>query len=565
MKSLRMRWTAAAATAALCLASVATAGAASGKPARPWQDRFVWLFGMNLLRDADWAEMTNLVCAAAAAGYNGAVLSAGLDTMSRKPPEFAERLRRLDRLCKAQGLELIPSLFSVGYAGGLLAHNPHLAEGLPVRDAPFAVSRGWARFLPDPAVRIRDGGFEEAKGGRFPAFAFHDRPGTVSFVDERVRHGGRRALRMENFSADPHGHGRVMQEVALRPWRCYRMSVWVKTENLQPASAFRMLVLAGKRNLAPRSFNLPSTGDWRRLSMIFNSLDYSKARVYAGVWGGRSGRFWIDDWRLEEIGPVNVLRRPGTPVTVRSAATGRLYEEGRDYAPLADPKFNLYRPDHEPARLRLLPGGRIREGERLLVSWYHPMIINRSQITACMAEPEIYRIWDREAAALAKVVRPKAFLLSMDEIRMGGSCARCAGRDMGELLGECVARQRGILRRRFPGARLYVWSDMFDPNHNARGDYYLVRGSFAGSWKHLPKDIVVAVWGGAPRKASLKFFADRGFQTLVACYYDAADLGETRGWAAAARSLPGVRGFMYTTWRRKYGLLRPFLEAVSAP
>jgi hypothetical protein len=41
-------------------------------------------------------------------------------------------------------------------------------------------------------------------------------------------------------------------------------------------------------------------------------------RLYAGVWGGKDGRGWIDDWTVEEIGPLNVLRRPGTPATVRS-------------------------------------------------------------------------------------------------------------------------------------------------------------------------------------------------------------------------------------------------------
>ena len=27
-------------------------------------------------------------------------------------------------------------------------------------------------------------------------------------------------------------------------------------------------------------------------------------------------------------------------------------------------------------------------------------------------------------------------------------------------------------------------SDMLDPNHNAHGNYYLVQGDFAGSWKY---------------------------------------------------------------------------------
>ena len=66
------------------------------------------------------------------------------------------------------------------------------------------------------------------------------------------------------------------------------------------------------------------------MTLGFNSLDHDTVRVYLGVWGGRSGRFWVDDLRIEEVGLVNVLRRPGTPVVVRSETAGTVYEEGRD-------------------------------------------------------------------------------------------------------------------------------------------------------------------------------------------------------------------------------------------
>ena len=71
--------------------------------------------------------------------------------------------------------------------------------------------------------------------------------------------------------------------------------------------------------------------------MLFNSLDFDSVRLYAGVWGGKAGKFWLDDWTVEEVGPINVLRRPGTPVTVRSEDGTTTYAEGRDYAPLDRP------------------------------------------------------------------------------------------------------------------------------------------------------------------------------------------------------------------------------------
>jgi hypothetical protein len=206
----------------------------------------------------------------------------------------------------------------------------------------------------------------------------------------------------------------------------------------------------------------------------------------------------------------------------------------------------------------LSPGSRIQEGERLRVSWYHSLAINNGQVSVCMAEPELYEIFDSEAKLLAQRLHPKHVLLNMDEIRMGGTCAACRGRNMGELLGECITKQTQILRKYMPGVEVLIWSDMLDPNQNAHGNYYLVEGDYNGSWKHIPKDLTIAVWGGEPRAASLKFFADEGFAMLVACYYDADNLKDVKGWLQLAEPTPKVRGLMYTPWQKKYELLPAF-------
>jgi hypothetical protein len=533
-------------------------------PAAPYADRFVWIFGWNLNRDTDVPDITQVLEPAARHGLNGAVLSLGLDTLCKKSPDYFRRLEQVQRACETNHLEFIPAIFSVGYGGAALAHDRNLAEGVPVHDAPFLVKNGEARLVPDETVRLVNGGFEDFTGHRLKGFNFHDQPGEISFVDREIKHGGQAALRLANFTANAHGHGRVMQEIRVRPHRCYRVRLWVKTDGLRPASAFRTLALAGPRELAPRSFNLPATTDWRQLTMVFNSLGEEKVRLYAGIWGGQAGKVWLDDWSVEELGPLNVLRRPGTPVSVRNADGTGTYTEGRDYAPLVDPNYSPYNVDRAAPPLKTLPGGRIKAGQTLRVSWYHPMVINDSQITVCMAEPALYEIFEHEAKLLAERLRPRRVLLNMDEIRMGGTCAACRGRNMGELLGECITRQTQILRRHLPGAEIYIWSDMLDPNHNARGRYYLVDGDYTGSWKHVPKDLIMAVWGGAPREKSLRFCADEGFRTLVACYYDADDLNDVKRWLELAGRTPNVRGFMYTPWQKKYTLLPAFGDLLQA-
>ena len=533
-----------------------TAHAASA----PYADRFVWVFGWNLDRDGDVTAISSLLDTASHHGVNGAVVSFGLDTLCKKSPVFFQRLDQIKQAGERNKIELIPAIFSVGYGGAALAHDRNLAEGVPVEDTLFAVQNAEARLVPDPVVQLANGGFEEFAGNRFKGFNFHDQPGEISFVDQQVKHSGRASLRLENFTANVHGHGRVMQEIRVHPRRCYRVSMWVKTQGLEPVSAFQVSLLAGNRSLAPRTFQLESTGDWRKLTLLFNSLNVDSVRLYAGLWGGKAGQVWLDDWTVEEVGPLNVLHRPGTPVTVRSEDGGMTYTEGKDYAPLDDQNYSPYRVDRPAPPLRLLPGGSIKDGQRLRVSWYHPMVVHDSQVTVCMGEPELYEIFDHEAKLLAERLHPRRVMLNMDEIRMGGTCRACRGRNMGELLGECITKQAQILRRHIPGVEIYIWSDMLDPNHNAHGDYYLVEGDYTGSWQHVPKDLIMAVWGGEPREKSLRFFAEQGFRTLVACYYDADDLNDVKGWIEAARPLANVRGFMYTPWQKKYELLPAFAD-----
>ncbi len=74
-----------------------------------------------------------------------------------------------------------------------------------------------------------------------------------------------------------------------------------------------------------------------------------------------------------------------------------------------------------------------------------------------------------------------------------------------------------------PKAQVVVWSDMFDPNHNAVNKYFLVDGSLEGTWKYLPKDIGIICWYFEHRQQSLDFFSGHGFKTYAAAYHDDPD------------------------------------------
>jgi hypothetical protein len=544
----------------------AEAGNSVGTSTTPRIYPYRWVYvSRTLSRDSDVADIKAIAKTASESGLNGMVLAAGLDRFDNQRPDYFARLEQVKQICKQNNIEIIPIIFSAGYGGAVLAVNKNLAAGLPVEDALFSVENGSANFVPSSTGRIVNPGFEQYQGNRFTGYAFHDRPGEVSFVDTQVFYSGRASLRFENFGNYEYGHARVMQELEVLPRRCYRLTCMVKTDSLEPEGAFRMSVLGpDSRDLAPWNPAVPATTDWRQVTMGFNSLGYDKVRVYVGVWGGKSGRFWVDDLNVEEVGLLNVLRRPGTPVTVRNEQTGAIYKENEDFAAITDPKLN-FRFDHDGPAIQILPTSQIRNGQRLRVSYYHGMAINRGQITICMSEPQVYEIWERQARLLHERLTANKYLLSMDEIRAGGTCQACKGRNltMAQILGDCVTQQVRILREVNPDAEVLVWSDMFDPNHNAHANYYLVDGDFTGSWNYIPKDLVIVCWYYQKRSESPAFFSSLGFRTFAGAYYDGDTLDNPRGWLDVLDKTPGACGIMYTTWRNKYELLAPFGRLVT--
>jgi len=527
-----------------------------------------WVYvSRNLQQDSHVEDFRHIAQVASAHGLNGVLLAASFDTIGRQSEAYFRRLAEVRRIAEERSLEIIPLFYSLGYAGGILSHNRNLAEGLPVRDAVFVTERGEARLLPDPDAAFVNPGFEDYSGNTARGYRFHDSPGVISFIDRDVFHSGSASLRFENFASNPNGHGRLMQEIQVKPHRCYRVSAWVKSEELQPASGFRIQVLtADGRALAPWDPRLPATTEWRKLVFGFNSATNTVVRIYAGMWGGKSGKFWIDDLSIEEVGLVNVLRRDGTPIRVAGESSGMVYEEGVDFAPIVDPQLN-FRFDHDGPPIRLLPGSRIREGERLLVSYYHGMSINNGQVAACMSEPEVHEILRHNARIIHAELAPKRWMLSVDEIRMGGSCQACKrrGLTMAQILGDHITQGFLMIRDINPDAEIWAWSDMFDPGHNARDHYYLVDGDYTGSAEYIPRDLGIVCWYYARRNESLAFFSGLGHRTLAGAYYDGDNLDNPKGWLEALARTPGAMGIMYTTWQNKYGLLAAFGDLVSKP
>lgn len=554
----------------LALATCVGARSAESSFARRW---FYAATNLQVDRSAD--ELIDLVGRAGKAGYNGLMLADyKLNVLGRVPDRYFANVRRLREAAEAAGVEIIPAVFSIGYSAGLLAHDPNLAEGLPVAAAPFVVVGREGRPIPPATPLYRNGGMEEADGDRLAGFAFQDDAGAGSFVDRSVSHQGRRSLRLAAAGDAP--NRRVMQTIAVEPHRAYRFSAWVKAQGLRPAASFRLLILGAGEGGRPLTFfegGVESTQDWKRIEVVFNSLDQSKVNAYVGLWGPSAGEVWVDDVSIEPLGLMNVLRREGCPLVVTSDDGNTLYEEGRDFEPVADPKLGRdpwdgeYSFAHEGPPIRLTAASRIRDGDALRVSWHHPIAVHGAQVMCCPSEPKVEAILRDQARRVNELFRPRTFFMSHDEIRCLNWDRSCLDRKLtpGAILAEDARRCVAILDEVAPGCEIVVWSDMFDPAHNAvPGPYYLVNGTLEGSWLGLPSRVTIANWNSGKAAESLAFFASRGHRQVIAGYYDVDDLSGFTPWHAAARGVRGVDGFMYTTWERKYRLLEEYGRAISA-
>lgn len=554
-------------------ASVGAMSACAQESPRPSYERRWFYARQNLLVKEQAETLITLINRASKVGYNGVVIADyKLSVLDDIGSHYFDHIRLVKQAAARAKMEIIPAIYPIGYSNGLLSHDPNLAEGIPVIDAPFVVRGNAATSQGAGKNLLINGGFEEiGRPDTFKNFAFQDNPGSATFADTKTVREGRTSLR---FAQDPSAQlRRIMQAASVRPHTAYRLSVWVKTHEAQGLGGFNLMAIGNPSGRVLTYVNtsaLQPSQDWKQLDVVFNSLDQSRVSCYVGLWNNATGSVWIDDLRLEEIGPINVLRRPGCPIRVRSEDGKTVYEEGRDFGRLEDPKLGrvpyagVYDYQHPAPPVTIPRGSRIRDGQAVHVSWYHPILIRGDQVVCCPSERATYDHLRDQTKRVNALFRPKTFFMSHDEIRVMNWCAACQSRKAtpGQILADNATRCVNLIREVRPDAEIVVWSDMFDPFHNAVDQYYLVNGSLKGSWEGLPREVTIANWYLGKSGQGLRFFSDRGHRQILAGYYDVDDLSNFQSWDAAAAGVKGVNGFMYTTWENRFELLEAYGRAM---
>ncbi len=510
-----------------------------------------WIYtARNLLIDKSVDDLEALMKTGSALGYDHLLLAdSKFSRLGELDQRYFRNVERVKQLAVKYHMEIVPTLFPVGYSNDILEQDVNLVEALSVKGTPLTV-HGGAAEVDDPAAPKLPPDFSDLR-----KWGFHDP--SITSVDGAA------------VTTDPKGaNSRITATLEVQPWRQYHVSVKIKTADLKGKPEIKAL---GEGQLLNwENLGVKATQDWTVVHAVFNSQGYHTVGLYFGVWGAKSGSVSWKEPKIEEIAFMNMPRRGGCPLTImRADAPGQALTEGRDFEPVHDPlmgvkpwkgEFDTY---HEPPVLRT----KLPDGTKLVANYYNTQTIYDHQAMICPSEPKTMELLRDQAVRMHKLWGAKGYMMSHDEVRLMNWCEACQKRNLtpGELLADNVRQCIKILREVNPGGRIYTWGDMFDPNHNAvKGPYYLVNGTLEGSWEGLDKDVIVLPWLFEKRAEEIKFFADRGNKQVLAGYYD-SNPERIADWLAAAKGAPGaVVGVMYTTWQNKYGDLEAFAKAADA-
>lgn len=494
--------------------------------------------------------------------------------LNRLPYEIPIYFRNIDTITNywnERFVKAIPGVANFGWSEGILSNNPHLAEGVLTR-VNCVVEGDSLRVIPVSTVSLPNGGFELVNANtQFSGWSFYDGAGVSTFQDFNEKLSGASSVRCTNFVAgNPSGNCRFNRQVQCQPHRQYVMSAWFKTENFA-GSEVRLLALAGNRALTYTAFSIPTTSqDWQKIEVTFNTLENTQINLYLGVWGGDKGKIWFDDFEIREAGFMNILRRKGTPVTIRNLTKGTIPKEGLDLDSIIDPfvSANLgnYGPSHFVRSPRLKNGSSISNGDTVFVEYFHPFTaVSDNQYSGstmiCVSEPEVSSIVEKQFEDVDSLFHsPEWFFFQHDEIRNMNRDSAClhAKKSPAVLLAGNINLCSTLRTSVNQNGRSVIWSDMIDSLHNATNNYYLINGDLRGIWNLVDPKPVIMNWNGSLKKESSDKFAELGFKQIASAYYDVGNTSTIRDWRMTMETNESFEGAMYTTWNGDYRFLRAF-------
>lgn len=524
------------------------------------QSKELWVYApANFLLPEQVASVETLMTRAKAVGYTHFLVSdSKFSRLAQMDKRYFDNIHRLQTSAKKLGIQLVTAVHPVGYSNDLLSLNPNLAEGLPVKNAIYVVKGQQATVDRSVLTTLPKLSDRKAWG----------------FIDESFQIEGE-SLR----TSAPHSpNTRLMMPIKVTPFQHYHVSIQVKTEGFDTPVEIKALTSDGKSLCYTHLQNQP-TQNWTEHHVTFNSLDNAQVNLYFGAWGPTQGKLWLRQPKFETAGAVNLLRRSTTPISVQWMNEQGEWSpliEGRDFQPWADQRLGVipYEGEYEVWHDEppILLNKKLPEGAKLSVSYFHTHVIHAGQVCGAINTAEFEELLIDQSKRMTQLFPQADYFMSHDEYRLmgwtqsslSGDSTKVPQRELPSYWLTLNAKKCfESLKQVRSNARVFVWSDMFDPHHNAVDQYYLVQGTLEKAT--LPKEVIVMNWNSPKRLDSLRHFADLGHHQLIAGYYD-TDANEISGWldTVVEYKVPNVDGVMYTTWNHNYSDLETFASKVKS-
>ncbi|MDT7806220.1 MAG: hypothetical protein QOJ70_33 [Acidobacteriota bacterium] len=165
------------------------------------------------------------------------------------------------------------------------------------------------------AEHVSNGSFESdigAAGTQLFRWDVTQAQGAQTAIDARTAHTGRRSLRIAFNAAGQSDLRNVSQVIAVEPSTHYRLTFFLKTEDMKSAATLVALAADASTPDATLAASSPApqaTNDWQQVSFEFTTAPKTEAVLVRLVRAGCPegvcpiyGKIWYDDFNLERVG-----------------------------------------------------------------------------------------------------------------------------------------------------------------------------------------------------------------------------------------------------------------------
>ncbi len=216
-----------------------------------------------------------------------------------------------------------------------------------------------------------------------------------------------------------------------------------------------------------------------------------------------------------------------------------------------------------PTTISRTPHSRISDGQKVKISFSYlgPDPFSIYKFRYCRSDPRIHIdgpnnfIW-RWCTQPITYLDAKIINLEMDEIRVLGWDKRCleSGKSRSQIFVDDIKYYYDTIKKTAPDAKIFMWSDMIDPNHNARIYKTLEAADLIVDYGM--SDIIMVPWEHTSARKSINFLVDKGFSVMASVQDQEGDISVAPLWAKLLRDnfkLSDKRfGLMHAPWDYDY-------------